>query len=164
MEGEFRFRKGPELSGGHYIETNLSIYYKNKICSRSNLAGCVPGSFRSWSGMMELSAKQADPSRGVSARFMKKWDPDENLTDECRHLIQVLVKKIDVICDEETGNREQITRIKSLVPSLSTMSDLLHEIKPRNMTRTALDDFMQDDHGFTYVSVRNSELERFSAK
>jgi hypothetical protein len=114
--------------------------------------------------MMELSAKQANPSRGVSARFMKKWDPDENLTDECRRLIQVLVKKIDVLCDEKTGDKEQITRIKSLVPALSTMSDLLHEIEPRNMSRSALDDFMQDDHGFTYVSVRNSELERFSAK
>jgi hypothetical protein len=113
---------------------------------------------------MELSAKQANPSRGVSTRFMKKWDPDENLSDECRHLIHVLVKKIDVICDNEAGDREQITRIKSLVPALSTMGDLLHEIKPRNTSRSALDDFMQDDRGFTYVSVRNSELERFSAK
>ena len=95
---------------------------------------------------------------------MKKWDPEENLTDECRHLIRVLAKKLDILCDEEVGDCEQITRIKSLVPALSTMNDLLHEIKPRKMTRTALDDFMQDDHGFTYVSVRNSELERFSAK
>jgi hypothetical protein len=114
--------------------------------------------------MMELSAKLSNQPRGVSARFMKKWDPDESLTDECRHLIRILEKKIDLLCNEETGNQDQISRIKSLVPALSTMGDLLHEIKPRHMKRTALDDFMQDDRGFTYVSVRNSELERFSAK
>jgi hypothetical protein len=113
---------------------------------------------------MELSAKQLSPSRGVSARFLKKWNPDENLTDECRHLVQVLEKKIGILCDEGTGDHEQINRIKSLIPALSTMSDLLHEIHPRETSRSALDDFMQDDRGFTYVSVRNSELERFSAK
>jgi hypothetical protein len=117
-----------------------------------------------WSGKMVLSAKLAKPSPGVSARFMKKWNPDETLTDECRHLLKVLVKKIDVLCDEEAGDSEQINRIKALVPSLSTMNEILHEIGPRKMPRTALDDFMQDDRGFTYVSVRNSELERFSAK
>jgi hypothetical protein len=114
--------------------------------------------------MMELSAKPANPSRGVSARFMKKWESDENLTDECRHLIQVLGKKIDILCNDETGDHEQITRIKSLVPVLSSMNDLLLQTKSRRMTLTALDDFMQDARGFTYVSVRNSELERFSAK
>jgi hypothetical protein len=114
--------------------------------------------------MMELSAKQVNPSRGVSARFMKKWDPDENLADECRHLVQVLEKKIGLLCEEKTGDHEQITRIKSLISALSAMSDLLGEIEPRNMSRSVLADFMQDDRGFTYVSVRNSELERFSAK
>jgi len=114
--------------------------------------------------MMGLSVNQTNPSRGVSARFTRKRDPDENLTDECRHLIRVLVKKIDALCDEEVMDREQITRIQSVVPALSAMSDLIYEVKPRNIPRTVQGDFMQDDRGFTYVSVRNSELERFSAK
>jgi hypothetical protein len=123
-----------------------------------------PGGVRSWRGMMELSAKPENPCRAISSGFMKKWNPDENLTEECRHLLRILEKKIDVLCDDGNGDKEKVTRIKSLVPVLSAMSDLLSEIKPQKMARTALDDFMQDDRGFTYISVRNSELERFSAK
>ena len=113
---------------------------------------------------MELSAKRSSHSHGVASGLMKKWARDENLSDECRHLVRVLERKIHALCEEEAGNYDEISRIRSLVPTLSAMGDLLHEIKPRANSVISLDDFMQDDRGFTYVSVRNSELERFSAK
>jgi len=128
------------------------------------IGNTIPGRVRLWRGMMELSAKPENPCRAISSGFMKKWNYNEDLTEECRHLVRILEKKIDVLCDDGNGDKEKVTRIKSLIPMLSAMSDLLSEIKSRKTVRIALDDFMQDDRGFTYISVRNSELERFSAK
>ena len=64
----------------------------------------IPGRVRLWRGMMELSAKPENPCRAISSGFMKKWNPDENLTEECRHLLRILEKKIDVLCDDENGD------------------------------------------------------------
>jgi len=100
----------------------------------------------------------------ISVSHMKKWNDGDDLTTECRSLIQVLVKKIDILCKECEADSDRVSHIASLSASLTTLNSILKSLEIERMNGETSRDFIQDARGITYVSVRNCDLERFSAK
>jgi hypothetical protein len=99
----------------------------------------------------------------VSISRMKKWKDCDDLTTECRSLIQVLTKKIEILCRECETDSDRVSHIVSLSASLTTLNSLLKSLETER-TNEINTDFFRDARGTTYVSVRHCDLERFSAK
>jgi len=88
------------------------------------------------------------------------YDCEDDVADECRNLIRVLSFTIDSLCSEGVASEKKLRHIRALISSLSTMNALSDENDPG----THRQEYIEDVNGTRYFSVRNCELERFSAK
>jgi hypothetical protein len=113
---------------------------------------------------METIKQEQKKTLPISVSHMKKWRECEDLTSECRSLIQVLTKKIEILCRECETDSDRVSHIISLSASLKTLNSLLKSLETERSTGGPGKDFFQDSRGTTYVSVRHCDLERFSAK
>lgn len=87
-------------------------------------------------------------------------DDEDAIAEECRNLVRVLSFTIDSLCIDCQGSDMKLRHIRSLIASLSTLNSLSLETGKHVTSQ----DFMEDTTGTRYYSVRDCELERFSAK
>jgi len=85
---------------------------------------------------------------------------EEDIAEECRNLIRVLSFTIDSLCSECWASDLKLRYIRALISSLSTLN-ALSEGKDCQLPAA---DYLEDINGTRYVSVRDCELERFSAR
>jgi hypothetical protein len=88
---------------------------------------------------------------------------NDNLATECRNLISVLSRKIETLCHECGEDADRVTYIRSLTASLTTLNSLLKSMEHERVYRSKRG-FLEDARGFSYISVRYCDLERFSVK
>jgi hypothetical protein len=85
---------------------------------------------------------------------------DGNLATQCRTLISVLSRKIETLCHECDVDADRVIHIRSLTASLTTLNTLLKSLEHERLYRPERG-LLEDARGFTYVSVRHCELERW---
>jgi hypothetical protein len=112
--------------------------------------------------MDRLTATQNN-SPVIRANFGKVKISNDNLAKECRNLIAVLSRKIETLCHECSEDPDRVIHIRSLTASLTTLNSLLKATEPEQQYPPGMGLF-EDAQGIRYVSVRNCDLERFSAK
>jgi hypothetical protein len=96
----------------------------------------------------------------VLPRLQSPRQDEDAIAEECRNLIRVLSFTIDSLCIDCQGSELKLRYLRSLIASLSTLNSLSGETGKHDLS----DDFMEDNTGTRYYSVRDCELERFSAK
>lgn len=96
----------------------------------------------------------------VLPRQQTLQEDEDAIAEECRNLIRVLSFTIDSLCIDCQRSDLKLRYMRSLIASLSTLNSLSDEMGKHGSAH----DFMEDGAGTRYYSVRDYELERFSAK
>ena len=99
----------------------------------------------------------------VPAGLSERKRADGNLATECRNLISILSRKIEALCQVHHEDSDRVMHIRSLSASLTTLNSLLRSLEHEPQYQPERG-FLEDSRGYTYVSVRNCDLERFSVK
>jgi hypothetical protein len=99
----------------------------------------------------------------IPANPGKEKTSNDNPAGECRNLIAILSLKIETLCHECSEDPDRVIQIRSLTASLTTLNSLLKVLEQERLYSPGMGLF-EDAQGIRYVSVRNCDLERFSAK
>jgi hypothetical protein len=99
----------------------------------------------------------------IPANSGREKTSTDNLAGECRNLIAVLSRKIEILCHECSEDPDRVIDIRSLTASLTTLNSLLKALEQERLRPRGMGLF-EDAQGIRYISVRNCDLERFSAK
>jgi len=94
---------------------------------------------------------------------VKQWVPDENIFDECRHLVRVLTQKTETLDRECRVDPETAVHIQAIGSTLAALTDLINRLDHQSRAPKS-PEILKDARGFTYHSVRSCDLDRISDK
>jgi len=96
---------------------------------------------------------------------VKKWQNEETLSQECKKLILMLMKKIDALheeCERDVHIHSNLPRLLTSLKSMCAIVDKIECIECRQEPQEQ--GLLTDNRGLIYIAVRDCDLERFSVK